>query len=188
MKFSIEMLTRRIDYARFSAVYFSEAFNRELVTAIDLKQRTVRERTELPDGKQRISLYIAPRVVVPEMIEKLIQGYTVGYDEVTLFDPSARRAYATIHTPADELMQVGAETLFVEEPEGVRTRIELQVRVKIIGIGAMIERFVGNETRKRYEKVERCLQDFVDAGRDLESRSDDPNRLAPGSRSQFRAD
>jgi hypothetical protein len=36
--------------------------------------------------------------------------------------------------------------------------------VKIFGIGSMIERFVANETRKRYETVERVLQQFIDAG------------------------
>jgi hypothetical protein len=167
MKFNIEMLTRRVDYARFSRVYFSEAFSGELVTAIDLKQRTLRERSDLPDGKQRICLYIAPRVDVPAVIEKLIEGYTVGYEEVTVFDPAARHALATIRTPAPDLLQVSAETQFVEESDAVRTRIDLQVRVKIIGIGAMIERFVGNETRKRYVLVERCLQRFVDENRDL---------------------
>jgi hypothetical protein len=167
MKFTIEMLTRRVDYARFSRVYFSEALNSELVAAIDLKQRTLRERSDLPDGKQRMRLYIAPRVDVPAVIEKLIEGHAIGYEEVTVFDPAARHAHATIHTPAPDLLQVSAETQFLEELDGIRTRIELQVRVKIIGIGAMIERFVGNETRKRYVLVERCLQRFVDENRDL---------------------
>ena len=170
MDFVIELLTRGIRYARFRHVYYSEPFHQALVPAIHLRERSVRERVTLPDGKERISVYIAPRVELPGVIAKLVEGYAVSYEETTLFDPEARSADVRIQTPGGNLLQIAAQTRFEEEPEGVRTRITLSVRAKLLGVGGMAERFVASETRKRYEVVERFLQQYVDDGRDLAAR------------------
>jgi hypothetical protein len=169
MTFDIQLLTRRVDFARFARVYYSEPFQGELVDAINLKERTVRERSQLPDGSQRIVVYIEPRVELPAVFAKLVQGYAVGYEETIVFDPAARKAQSSVRAPGGDLLHVAAETLFRESAAGVHTHIKLSVRVKIIGVGGAIEKFVANETRKRYEVVERVLQQFVDAGRDLEA-------------------
>jgi hypothetical protein len=166
MKCEIEMLTRGLDYARFSRVYFSEPFNRELVTAIDLKERTIRERTELPDGKLRLRVYIAPRVDLPAVIEKIVKGYTIGYEETTLYDPATGRAQSSVQTPGGDLLHVDAETHFTAVLEGVRTHIEMQVKVKLFGVGGLVERFVCSETQKRYRLVEAALQRYIDENKD----------------------
>jgi hypothetical protein len=162
----IEMLTRRVDSARLSRVLYSEPFNRELVSAIDLKERVVRERTEQPDGKLLLRAYIAPRVEIPAVIEKLVKGHAIGYEETIMFDPAARHARSSIQTPVGDMFQVSADTYFSDVPDGVRTRIELHVKVKMFGVGRIAEKFVCNETQKRYVIVERELQRYIDENRD----------------------
>lgn len=166
MTYDINLFTRGVDYARLSRVYYSESFQSALVQAINLKERTVRERRELPDGRQRFVVYIAPRVELPSMLASLAHGYAIGYEETTLFDPAARRAESVVKTPGGDLLSVSAETLFSESAEGVHTDIKLRVHAKILGVGSAIEKFVANETRKRYAVVERALQQYLDAGRD----------------------
>ena len=166
MDFVIEMLTRRVRYARFRHVYYSEPFHTQLAPAIELKERSLRERVTLSDGKERIRVYIAPRVELPAVIAKVVEGYAVGYEETTLFDPESRMADVRIQTPAGNLLQIEAQTRFSESEEGVRTRIALSVRAKIFGVGGMAERFVAAETRKRYALVEQFLQRYVDEDRD----------------------
>jgi hypothetical protein len=167
MTFNINLFTRGVDYARFSRVFYSEPFQSALAHAINLKERTVRERQELPDGTQRFVVYIAPRVELPSIFASLAHGYAIGYEETTLFDPSARRAQSTVKTPGGDLLHVAAETLFSEADSGVRTEIRLSVHARILGFGSAIEKFVANETRKRYTLVGRALQAYVDEGRDL---------------------
>ena len=162
MDFVIDMLTRRVTYARFRHVYYSEPFHQRLAPAIQLKERSVRERLTLPDGKERISVYIAPRVELPSVMAKLVDGYAIGYEETTLFDPEARFADVRIQTPGGNLLQIAAQTRFTETEEGVRTRIDLSVRAKLLGVGGIAERFVASETRKRYEVVEQFLQRYID--------------------------
>lgn len=168
MTFEITMFTRGVDYARFARMYYGEPFQTALVHAINLKERTVLEREELPDGKQRFVVFIAPRVELPAILASLAHGYAIGYEETTLFDPVARRAQSSVKTPGGNLLHVSAETLFSESASGVHTNINVAVRTKILGISRAIEQFVANETRKRYALVERALQAFLDEGRDLE--------------------
>lgn len=169
MTFNINLFTRGVDYARFSRVFYSEPFQSVLVHALNLKERTVRERQALPDGTQRFVVYIAPRIELPSIFASLAHGYAIGYEETTLFDPRARRAQSTVKTPGGDLLQVAADTLFSESAAGVHTEVQLMVRARIVGFGTAIEKFVANETRKRYELVERALQAYVDDGRDLVS-------------------
>jgi hypothetical protein len=166
MQVIIEMLTRRVDFARFREAYFSDAFNRELVSAVNLRDRTVREREHMPDGKERLVTYVAPRVDLPRMIAKWVEGFDIGYEETSIYDPSARRADVIVHTPGGDRLQVGAVTHFREVPEGIQTHIDMTVRVKVLGLSALLERFVANETRGRYVIVERVLQQYVDGTAD----------------------
>jgi len=162
MQCVIDMLTRGVDYARFQRAYFSDEFSLALVSAADLAERSVRERTQLPDGKQRICLHIVPRVHLPPWAAKLARGYSFGYDEETVLDPGSRRASSVVRTPARDLLRVSAETLFTEKLEGVHTRIELTLHARLPGFSGMIERFAARETEDRYRIVERTLQKFVD--------------------------
>lgn len=164
MKLVIEMMTRHVDYERFRNVYYSEAFNQEVIKAVNLKERTLREHQTLPDGKERMRMYIAPRVDLPSMISKLVGDTLIAYEEITVYDPATRRATVDVQSAGGDMIKVSATSQFMDEPDGIRTHIELQVDVKIFGIGSMIERFIANETRKRYEAVERTLQQFVDHG------------------------
>ena len=164
MKAVIETLTRGVDCARFRHIFYaSEVFNREIMAVANLKERVVREHVQLPDGKERSRLYIVPRVDLPLVIEKATAGYVIAYEETSLFDPATRTANVSIHTPGGDLLRVSAVTQWLTEPEGVRMRLELDVHVKLFGVAGLIERFMISETRKRYEALERVMQQCVDA-------------------------
>lgn len=163
MKLVIEMVTRRVDFERFRTVYYSEAFNNEVVAAVNLKERTIREQQTLPDGKERMRTYIVPRVDLPGVISKLVGDTMIAYEELTIYDPATRHATVDVSSAGGDLIKVHATSQFTEQPDGIHTHIEIQVDVKIFGIGGMIERFIAAETKKRYDTVELTLQKFVDS-------------------------
>jgi hypothetical protein len=178
MKAVIETLTRGVDCARFRHIFYSsEAFNREIMAAAKLKERVVREHVQLPDGKERSRLYIVPHVDLPAVIEKVVAGYVIAYEETSMYDPTSRTANVSIHTPGGDLLRVSAVNQWLPEPEGVRMRIELDVHVKLFGVAGLIERFVISETRKRYEVLERVMQQLVDTG----AADDEPQAAAANS-------
>ena len=54
---------------------------------------------------------------------------------------------------------------FIEEQSGVRVHFEGEARVKIFGVGALVERYIVGEVKGRYEIIQKLLQKFVDEGR-----------------------
>jgi hypothetical protein len=165
MKFEIEIVARGIDYPTFRRVYYSEEFNQDVAEAVKLKERTQQEHVKLPDGKERRRVHIVPRVNLPSAMQKLLNGQSISYEETTVFDPATRTATFAIQSPAGDRIRVGGLARFLEEPDGVRLRFEGDAQVKIFGVGGLIERFIVNEVRSRYQVVERLLQRFIDEGR-----------------------
>lgn len=162
MQFTVELFAKGATFERVRDVYFSPAFNAAVAAAADLVERKERLRTQNADGTESTRIRIVPRVKVPGPIEKLIKGQTIYYDEVTVFDPSARRADFSIRSFAGKTVQVNGAIDFIEEPSGVRICFAGDARVKVFALGSMIERYLVSEVTTRYRKVEPVLQRFVD--------------------------
>jgi hypothetical protein len=163
MQFSVELFARGATFDRVSGLYFSPAFNEAVAQAANLIERKERERTVSPDGTERTRIRIVPRVALPAAIQKLLKGQAIHYDEITVFDPKARRATLSIRSIAGKTVQVNGNIDFIEEPAGVRLRFAGEALVKIFGLGSMIERYLVSEVKARYSLVEPVLQRFVDA-------------------------
>jgi hypothetical protein len=166
MRFTVEMMTRGVDYARYRRAYFSEAFDRYVVDAANLLERTLLEQVTLPDGKERRRMRIVPRIELPSLLLQIMRGHRVQYEEVMLFDPLTRSAQLEVHTVAGDRVQVRADAQFIEQPEGVLMRIQCDAQVKLFAVGGAIERHLASEVTQRYALVERALQRFLDEGRD----------------------
>jgi len=167
MKFTVEMLTRGVDYARYRRAYFSEAFNCYVVPAANLSERTLIEHATLPDGREHRRMKIVPRIELPKLLQQILQGHRVQYEETMLFDPQARTARLEVHTLAGERLRVSADAQFIERQDGVLMRIQCDAQVRLFGVGTAIERHLVGEVTQRYALVERALQQFLDEGRDL---------------------
>jgi Protein of unknown function (DUF2505) len=166
MKFSVEIVTRGVDYGRFRRAYNSEQFNREVAQAAKLKERTLLEHVKEPDGKERKRIRIVPNVSLPAAVQKLFPNGQFSYDEVTVLDPQARTATYAIETPIGDKIQVTGHAKYLEEGGGVRLLFEGEANVKIFGVGSLVERYLVSEVTARYALVQGLLQGFIDQGRD----------------------
>lgn len=170
MKFTIEMVARRVEFERLTEVYFSEAFNKAVIPAANLRDRTLLEERILDDGREYRKVRYAPRVALPGPIRKFAGGneieQLIDYNEITVFNRAARTATLEIESLAGETIQVAGNVRFIEEKDGVRMKFEGEARVKIFGLGKVIERFIVSEVKKRYALVESFLQTYLDKGRD----------------------
>lgn len=163
MQFSVELFAKGATFDRVSDLYFSPAFNDAVAQAANLVERRQTERAVNPDGTERTRIRIVPRVALPAPILKLLKGQTIHYDEITVFDPKARRATLSIRSIAGRTVQVNGTVDFIEEAAGVRLRFTGDAQVKIFGLGSMIERYLVSEVKARYSQVEPVLQRFIDA-------------------------
>jgi hypothetical protein len=183
MKFAVEIVARGIDYPRFRQVYYSEEFNRDVASAVKLKERTQEEYVKLPDGRERRRVRVVPRANLPASFQKLLNGKPLSYEETTVFDPTTRSATFAIESAAGETVQVTGLAQFIEEPGGMRVRFDGEARVKIFGLGALAERFIVSEVKGRYDVIQRLLQKFIDEGRahTVTPLSNRPEPLGEGS-------
>lgn len=163
MQFSVELFAKGATFDRVRDLYFSPEFDAAVAQAANLVSRKQTERTVNIDGTERTRIRIVPRVALPAPILKLLKGQPIHYDEITVFDPKARRATLSIRSIAGKAVQVNGAVDFIEEPAGVRLRFAGDAHVKIFGLGSMIERYLVSEVKTRYSQVEPVLQRFVDS-------------------------
>jgi hypothetical protein len=165
MKFAVEIVARGIDFPRFRQVYYSEEFNADVAEAAKLQERSQQEFTKLPDGKEKRRVRVVPRANLPASLQKLLNGRPLFYEETTIFDPKTRSASFSIESAAGDTIHVTGVIRFIEEPSGVRVHFEGEARVKIFGVGALVERYIVGEVKGRYDIIQTLLQKFVDEGR-----------------------
>jgi len=163
MKLDLHIRTRNVDYDRYVDVYFSEEFNRSILAVAGLRDRVLEEQTTLPDGRERRRVRMVPEVALPGPIKKLAAGAEISYHEITVYDPNARSARFDVETPAGDLIRVGGEVRIAVDGSGIHLHFVGDVKVKIFGIGKLIERFIVSDVKKRYDKVEAALQRYLDA-------------------------
>jgi hypothetical protein len=165
VKLAMEMRTENVDFARYHAVYFSEEFNLLAMGAAKLKRREMRRQETLPDGRESRSVRMVPDVALPGVIAKLTAGRDIEYRENTVFDPKTRTARIDIKSIAGDLVKVGGDVRFVEERGGITLHFDGEVRIRVFGIGGLIEKFIVAQVRERYAAVSKVLQQYLDDDR-----------------------
>jgi hypothetical protein len=162
-------MTQRVDYERYARANDTAAWNAVIMRAHKLRERTLIEAHWRPDGRQHKRVRIVPDVpdtIVPEKYRPELAGRGIWYDEVTLYDPRERSADVTIESPAGERVRARGLARCIERDGGVLMCFEGEVSVKLVGMGAMIEKLVVAEVQRRYLEVGQLLQDFLDRGLD----------------------
>jgi len=165
MNFAVEIAARGIDFPSFRRVYYSEEFNQEVAEAVKLKERSQKEFVTQPDGKERRRVHVVPRVNLPAAVQKLLNGQSISYDEITVFDPATRSATFAVESMATDTIQVTGLVRFLEDAGNVKVMFDGEAKVKVFGLGGFIERYIVGEVKSRYDHVQRLLQEFIDQGR-----------------------
>jgi hypothetical protein len=168
MRFEIELFARGVDLSRFRAIYFSRGFNDAVAREVRLIERTQREHVLQPDGTERMRVHVVPQIGLPRAIQALLRGHVISYDEITEYDPATQQARLHITSLAGDAVRVAGEARFTEEAGGVRLCFTGEARIRVLGLGGALERFLVREVTERYRHVEHVLQRFIDERHALE--------------------
>lgn len=155
MRFTIKHIFETDVDTFWNKVFFDEAYNRalcvdhlkfRLFNTLDLKRESngvITRRTE--NG---------PPAEVPKMVAKVL-GDTVNYVEEGRFDPTSKKwSFSIIPAMAANKIQSVGE-LWVE-PRGdkrIERIIQIDLQVKIFGIGSMVEQLIEKQSREMYGKA-----------------------------------
>lgn len=162
MKFRIDQPFTGVPLDRFVEIYFSEAFNEAVAPVSGMKERRLVHEERRADGTLFRRVRLVPAVPIPKVLESVIAGRQVAYDEVCIYDPRAHEARYHIEHKAGDRLRVQGIIRFQEREGAVHRVVDGEVEVRIFGLGTVVERFVESEVRKGYDKIAAFLQRYID--------------------------
>ena len=120
------------------------------------------ELTGEPGGRRTRTMRTEPSAEAPAVVRKLI-GDSLSYTETGEWDPETRVwTYRIVPSRLPEKVYIGGRLWAEPEGEGRCARVaEVEVRVKVLGVGGTIEKFIERTTRESYVKATRFTNAYI---------------------------
>jgi len=143
-------------------IFFDPEYNNRLYEALGFTSFEVLELTGEPGGPRTRKMRTEPAAEAPAVVRKLI-GDSLTYSESGSFDPeSAIWVYEIKTNKLSDKVHIGGR-LWVEPVEGGIERVaEVDVSVKVFGVGGAVERFIEKTTRDSYVKTAVFTNSFIE--------------------------
>lgn len=146
----------------WSKIFFDREYNERLFRDVLGFQYELLELTEEPSGVRRRRVRIEPKTDAPAVVKKLV-GDSIGYVEEGSFDPKTKKwSYRITTTKMSDKISITG--LFWAESRGdkkIERICDVDLNVKIFGVGGAIEEFIGKTTGDSYEKAHAFTNKFI---------------------------
>ena len=163
MKFTCANIFNTDTETYWTRIFFDPAYNSALyLEALGFKGFEILELTGEPGGDRMRRMKTEPKTQAPAVVEKLIGG-SITYSEVGHFDAKTGKwTYVITTSKLSDKIKISG-TLWVE-PRGdkkIERFCEIDIEVKVFGVGGAIEKFVADTTRESYEKTGRFTNAWI---------------------------
>lgn len=162
-KLSLKHLFNTDQDTFWSKVFFDEEYNRRLyLEALGFRALDLLELKRNPDGSVDRRVRTTPKEEVPGILKKYIGG-EFSYMEEGHFDPTKKRwTYRIAPSQMADKVHIGGE--YWLEPRGDKQvericTVDLEVKVPFIGAG--IEAFIADQTKRSYELAHAFTNKFL---------------------------
>jgi hypothetical protein len=147
-------------------VFGNEEFDRELyLESLKFPAYEILEAKTADDGTVKRRVKSVPSSEAPAVVQKAL-GENVSYVEVGTYDPKAQRYRFDIEPNRlkDKILIRGE---MWTEPAGDEARrcVDIEVNVKIFGVGKLVESFISQSLRDNYEKAASFTNVWLDRKR-----------------------
>ena len=136
-------------------VFFDETYNQKLYTdALGFTGLDI-QKMEGGPGEARHRVMVAePKSEMPAVMKK-IGGNSVAYAGTGPFDPKTGSwTYRVVTNKVGDKVKIGGKLWCEPKGDDGCIRIaEVEIEVKIFGVGGTIEKFIEKQTRESYEKT-----------------------------------
>jgi hypothetical protein len=164
MKFRVEHIFLGIDLVGYEALYFDEEFNQALCTACKLERGL--QNLTIKDGKLTRAVRVAPDREIPAPAAKVLGSNKIEYIEHVQYAlGSYRGKWHTVSSIMTDKVESSGTFGFDTHRDGVLRWVEGEVKVKLFGIGAIAERFIGNDIEKSYDGAAVFTQEWINSGK-----------------------
>ena len=147
----------------WTKLFFDREYNEGLYKgALGFKDFKLLELTGEPGGDRTRKMLTEPKTDAPAVVTKLIGGGLTYTETGRLDAKTGKWIYEIATSKLSDKVKIKGQ-LWVE-PRGDRKveRIgEIEIEVKIFGVGGAIEKFIADTTRDSYEKTATYTNDFI---------------------------
>ena len=164
MKFVVEHTFRGLTVADYEKLYFDEAFNDALCKAVNL-DRNVQKRED--DGKRLARVVkVAPRDrEIPGPLQKILGSSRIEYSEHVNYEwGTYRGTWKTISSIMTDKIESSGSFRFDQNSDGVKRIVEGEIKVKMFGVGGVVERFIVSDIEKSYEQASDFTRRWIAQG------------------------
>jgi hypothetical protein len=147
----------------WSEMFFDEEYNSRLYReGLGFKDFAVLELTGEKGGPRTRKMRTEPAADAPAVVRKLI-GDSLTYTESGSFDPAKKLWTYTIATSklADKVHIGGKLWAEPKGPKKLERIAEIEIEVKIFGVGGAVEKFIEKTTRDSYVKATAFTNRFI---------------------------
>jgi hypothetical protein len=147
----------------WNQIFFNPEYNERLYKqALGFKDFQILELTGEPGQRRTRKMRTEPKAEAPAVVKKLI-GDSLSYTETGSLDPATKIwTYAIQTSKLSDKVHIGGRLWAESRGDKKLERIaEIEIEVKIFGVGGVVEKFIESTTRESYENATRFTNQFI---------------------------
>jgi len=144
-------------------IFFDDEFNRRLyLDTLQFKDWKVLEKTDKGGGVIERRVHCEPKSDAPAVVKKLV-GDSMAYVEKGRFDPSSKRwKWEIIPSKLADKMKIAGEFWLESRGDKRSERFtDVDLQVKIFGVGGVVEGFVEKQVKDSYDIAARFTNKWI---------------------------
>lgn len=150
MRFRAEHIFKGIDLNAYETLYFDEAFNIAMCKAVKLARTLV--KLDEKAGRIERAVKVGPDREIPPAVAKVLGVSRIEYTEhVAYTRGSYRGIWHTVSSVFTDKVESRGNFSFEAVPGGVKRIVEGEIKVKVFGVGGLIERFIVADVERSYD-------------------------------------
>jgi hypothetical protein len=160
MKFRVEHAFSGTSLKAFETLFFDEPFNIALCAALKLS-RTLVSREEKNGTLRRVTQVAAQRDI-PAAVAKVLGSNRIEYLETLEYPMGSNRGtWKTVSSLLSDKVDSAGSFSFAANGSQIVRVVDGYVKVKIFGLGTVIERFIVADIEQGYEQAAQFMQDYI---------------------------
>lgn len=160
MDFRVAHVFSGIDRAAYEKLYFDESFNVALCRSVKLDRTLVSFDDQ--DGVLKRRVRVRANRQLPRPVAKILGAEYIEYTEHLEYRwGSFRGTWRTISAVLPDKVETQGLFRFEDSVAGVQRIVEGTVRVKIFGVGGLVEKGVVEDVRTSYDNAARFTREWI---------------------------